>query len=109
MLLLGCGLHHARVGQNDGGILVTARHPVDHDTVKHAGLHVFLLHVDVTARNTVVESALGNLQFRTLLFHRQEQLVERLIGLRSDDILKIKGDECHQDGNDNQWAEGLHQ
>ena len=25
------------------------------------------------------------------------------------DILEIKGDECHQDGNDNERAERLHQ
>ena len=73
MLLLGGRLKHARVGEDDGCIIVTVGHLVDHDAIEHAGVQVFVLHVDVALGDAVVENALGNLQLRTLLLHRDKQ------------------------------------
>ena len=109
VLLLGRRLHHARVGQDDGGILVAVGHAVDHDAVELARLHVLLLHVDVRAGDAVVEDTLGNLQLGTLLLHRHQQLVERTVGIRAYDILEVERQAGNQHDDDDEPAEGLHQ
>ena len=109
MLLLSRRLHHARVGEDDRLVFVTACLTVDHDTVEHTRVQVFLLHVDVRPRDTVIEDALGDLEFRTLLLHRDQQLVEREVGFWIDHILEEIGDAGNQTHDDDQGAEGLHQ
>ena len=69
VLLLRRRLYHARVGQDDGSILVTARQPVDHHAVEHTRAHVLLLNVQARLRYAIVEDAFGNLHLRTFLLH----------------------------------------
>ena len=69
VFFLCCGLQHTRVGKDDGGILITAVHLVYHNAVELARHKVFLLHIEVGARNTVVEYSFRNLEFRTFLLH----------------------------------------
>ena len=90
MFLLSRALHHARVGKDDGLILVASRHAIDHDAVKHTCVQVFLLHIDVGCWNAAVEFSLGNFQFRALLFHSEQQSVEVLVGLRTNHVLEVE-------------------
>ena len=90
VLLLCRRLHHTRVGQDDGLILEAARLAVDHDTIEHTRVQVLLLHIDVRAGDTVVEDALRYLHFRTLLLHRDQQPVERLVGKGRHDVLEVE-------------------
>ena len=72
VLLVGGGLQHTRVGEDDLLVLIAARHAIDHNAIELTCLHVLLLHVDVAAGDAVVEDALWNFQLRTLLLHRNK-------------------------------------
>ena len=72
MFLLCSSLYATGVRQNNGGILVVVVHAVDHNTIKHATVQVFLLYIEVRARNAVIENTFGNLHLRVLLLHRDE-------------------------------------
>ena len=109
VLLLGRRLHHARVGQNDGGVLVALGHAVNHDAVQLARVHVFLLHVDVAVGDSVVEHALGNFQFGALLLHRDEQLGDFHVGLGPHIVLKIERGQADEHGNCDERPKGLHE
>ena len=109
VLLLCRRLQHARVGQNDGRILIAVGHPVDHDSVEFARLHIFLLHIEVAVGDAVVEDTLGDFQFRTLLLHRDEQLGDLHVGLRTYVVLEIERTAHDHHRDENQRAEGLHQ
>ena len=109
VLLVGRRLQHARVGQDNLLVLVAARHTVDHDAVQMARLHVLLLHVDVAAGDAVVEDALGNLQFGTLLLHREQQLAHLHVGVGAHVVLEVERSERDDDGHDDERAHGLHE
>ena len=47
VLLLGCGLQHARIGKYDGLVLVRSRHTIDHNAIQFARVQIFLLYVNV--------------------------------------------------------------
>ena len=96
VLLLGCALHHTRVGQDDGLVLVAACHAVDHDAVQHTRLQILLLYVDVRSWYAVVEYSFWYLHLRTLLLHTQQQAIEVLIGPRTHYILEVERHSCHQ-------------
>ena len=109
MLLFRCRLQHARVGQDDGLVLVRVRLPIDHDAVEMTRFQVLFLYIEVRARNAVVEDTLRNLQFRTLLLHRQEQLRELDVGLGHHHVLEEERDAGYQTGDDDERAHRLHQ
>ena len=107
VFLLRRRLQHSRVGEDDGGIFIAVGHLVDHDAVEHACLQVFFLHIDVALGDAVIEDALGNFEFRTLLLHRNKQLTDFSLRLWSDIVLEIKGTECDSDHDEGQRTEGL--
>ena len=109
MFLLCCRLHHTRVGQDNGLIFVTARHAIDHDAVEHTRIEVFLLNVDVRARDAAIEHALWNLKFRAFLLHTQQQLIETAVSHRTNYILEIERYEAHQHRDNDERAESLQQ
>ena len=65
-------------------------------------VQVFLLYVKVGTRNAVVEDALGNLQLRTFLLHRDEQLRELYVGMGHHHVLKEERDACDERGDDDE-------
>ena len=109
MFLVGSSLNASRISQDNGSILIAAVHSVNHDAVQHAPLHIFLGHIEVSTRNTVVEDALRNFHLGILLLHREQQLLEGDKGSRTDDFLKEERDAGNGNGNDYQGAHGLHQ
>ena len=109
VLLLGGRLQHARVGQDDGGVLVAVGHAVYHDAVELARLHVLALHVEVALRQSVVEDALRYLQLGALLLHRDEQLRHLLVGARTQVVLEIERADGDEGDEDDEGAQRLHQ
>ena len=109
VLLVGGGLQHSRVGEDDLLVFPAGRASVDHDAVELARFHVFLLHVDVAARDSAVENALGNLHFRTFLLHRDEQLLHVQPGVRADVVLEIERAEAREHGHHDERPHGLHE
>ena len=109
VFLLGCRLQHSRVGEDDGGILISARHLVDGDAIQLARCHVLLLHIQVAIGDSVVEYSLGYLQLGVLLLHREQQLAKRLVGVRHNHILEIIRHPRDNNHYHNQRAECLHQ
>ena len=109
VFLLGGRLQHARVGQDDGGVLVAVGHAVYHDAVELAGLHVLALHVEVALRQSIVEDALRYLQLGALLLHRDEELRHLLVGARTQVVLEVERADGDEGDKDNEGAECLHQ
>ena len=99
MLLFRRRLQHARVGKYYRRVFITVRHLVYHDAIQHAGLHILLLHIQVTLRYAVIKYALGYLQFRAFLLHRHQQAGKRHVGIRSHHILKIERPQRYEDDN----------
>ena len=90
VLLLSRGLHHSGIGQDDGGVFVASSHAVDHDTIQHTRLEVFLLHVEIGVGDAVVEDAFRYFQLRALLLHGNQQLCERHVCPWAYDVLEIE-------------------
>ena len=90
MLLFCRGLQHSRVGKDDGGILISARHLIYGDAIKFARVHVLLLHIKVAVGDTIIKYALWNFQLGVLLLHRQQQLAKRLVCVGHHHILEIE-------------------
>ena len=109
MLLLCRRLEHARVGKDDGLVLVAVGHPVHHDVIEVSGLQVFLLHIEVGIGDAVIEDAFGYLQLRTFLLHGDEQLGDVLLRARSYIVLEIERTAGDEDTDDDQTAERLDQ
>ena len=109
VLLLGCTLQHSRVGKDDGGIFVAVCHAIDHDAVELSCIQILLLHIEVAVRDSIVEDAFRDFQFRTLLLHGYEELCQLLVGVRTYIILEVEGTEHDDDGDDDERAESLHQ
>ena len=107
VLLLGCGLEHSRVGEDDGLVLVGACHPIYHDAVELARLGVLLLHVDVAVGDSVVEYTFGNLQLGALLLHGDEQLHDFHVGVGTDVVLEVERTQHDADGEDDERSERL--
>ena len=108
MFLLGRTLQHTRVGEDNGGILIAVGHAIDHDAVELSCIHILLLHIEVAVRDSIVEDAFRDFQFRTLLLHRYEELCQLLVGVRTYIILEVEGSEHDDDGDDDERAESLH-
>lgn len=109
VLLLCRGLQHARVGKDNGLVLVAAGHAVDHDIVEFARLHVLLAHVDVGLRNAIIEHALRYFQLRAFLFHRQHELRELELGMGGNVVLEVEGHKGDENADHDKPAHRLQQ
>ena len=109
MFLLGRTLQHTRVGEDNGGILIAVGHAIDHDAVQLARLEVFLLYVEVAVGDSVIEDSLRDFQLRTLLLHRDEKLCQLHVGAGTDVVLKVERADHHEDSDDDERPESLHQ
>ena len=109
VLLLRRRLKHARVGKDDGLVLIAVGHPIHHYIIKVSRLQVFLLYIKVGIGNAVIEDPFGYLQLRTFLLHGDEQLGDVLLCARPDVVLEIERTAGDEDTDDDQAAERLDQ
>ena len=108
VLLVGRSLEHTRIGQNNGLILIAARHPVNHDAVQLAGVHVLFLHIKIAVGDAVVEDAFRNLKLRILLRHRNHQLRHLHVSAGAYIVLKIKRTKADNHRNEDERTKGSH-
>ena len=109
MLLVGCRLKHSGVGEDDSLILIAFRLAVDHDIVELSRIHVLLLYIYISLWNAIVEDAFRYLELRTLLLHRQHQLCEMHLRIRTNIVFEVERSSGDEQDDDYQRAERLYQ
>ena len=116
MELVGRHLESAGVGQNDLCAVKTLVGLIDDGLVKHAGLCILPLHIEVEVGDFVVKHSLRNLHGRLRLLHAEQKGSQTDLGIGRRLVLEIerharKHDDQHQDGTHDAHkrnARGLH-